>query len=104
MWKSGTLFAGFPRPVERVGNSLCLFEFSTLSRGRHFHGAIHLVILGAKRRWLLFLAAALFAHRFTAHLETVGVVDQPVENAVSPGGIADLHMPLGHRQLAGQDR
>ena len=29
--------AGFPSPVERVGNSL--FEFSTLSTGRHFHGA-----------------------------------------------------------------
>ncbi len=29
--------AGFPSPVERVGNSF--WEFSTLSRGRHFHGA-----------------------------------------------------------------
>jgi hypothetical protein len=40
MWKSGTLFAGFPSPGERVGNSLWLFEFSTLSTGRHFHGAL----------------------------------------------------------------
>jgi len=30
-------FAGFPSPVERVGN--LFFEFSTLSTGRHFHGA-----------------------------------------------------------------
>ena len=30
-------FAGFPSPVERVGNSF--WEFSTLSTGRHFHGA-----------------------------------------------------------------
>ena len=30
-------FAGFPSPVERVGNSL--WEFSALSMGRHFHGA-----------------------------------------------------------------
>ena len=29
--------AGFPSPVERVGNSF--WEFSTLSTGRHFHGA-----------------------------------------------------------------
>jgi hypothetical protein len=48
MWESGLLLAGFPSPVERVGNSL--FEFSTLSRGRHFHRAFHLVVLGAKRR------------------------------------------------------
>jgi hypothetical protein len=25
--------------MERVGNSFWLFEFSTLSMGRHFHGA-----------------------------------------------------------------
>jgi hypothetical protein len=31
------LGAGFPSPVERVGNSP--FEFSKLSTGRHFHGA-----------------------------------------------------------------
>jgi hypothetical protein len=30
-------FAGFPSPVGRVGNSF--LEFSTLSTGRHFHGA-----------------------------------------------------------------
>jgi hypothetical protein len=29
--------AGFPSPVGRVGNSF--LEFSTLSMGRHFHGA-----------------------------------------------------------------
>ena len=40
MWESGVfVLAGFPSPVERVGNSLELFEFSTLSTGRHFHGA-----------------------------------------------------------------
>jgi hypothetical protein len=49
-WKCGNpaLFAGFPSPVERVGNSL--FEFSTLSTGRHFHGAFPLGVLGAQRR------------------------------------------------------
>jgi len=37
LWKCGNpaFFAGFPSPVERVGNSL--LEFSTLSTGRHFH-------------------------------------------------------------------
>jgi hypothetical protein len=45
MWKSGVLFAGFPSPVERVGNSL--LEFSTLSTGRHFHRAFHGVVFGA---------------------------------------------------------
>ena len=51
-WKCGNpaflFLAGFPSPVERVGNSL--FEFSTLSTGRHFHGAWDLVVLGAQRR------------------------------------------------------
>src|SRR5947207_10172347 len=42
MWKSGPPFAGFPSPVERVENSLWFLEFSTLSTGRHFHGAFHL--------------------------------------------------------------
>src|SRR5438874_7147808 len=42
MWKSGPPFAGFPSPVERVENSLWVFEFSTLSTGRHFHGAFPL--------------------------------------------------------------
>ena len=37
MWESGCPCAGFPSPVERVGNSF--WEFSTLSTGRHFHGA-----------------------------------------------------------------
>jgi hypothetical protein len=51
-WKCGNpaslFFAGFPSPVERVGNSL--FEFSTLSTGRHFHGAVSVGVLGAQRR------------------------------------------------------
>jgi len=33
------VFAGFPSPVEGVGNSSLLLEFSTLSTGRHFHRA-----------------------------------------------------------------
>ncbi|MGH9448706.1 MAG: hypothetical protein ACRD3O_23775, partial [Terriglobia bacterium] len=48
MWESGVLFDGFPSPVERVGNAP--LEFSTLSTGRHFHGAFHFVLLGAPRR------------------------------------------------------
>jgi hypothetical protein len=52
-WKCGNpallFLAGFPSPVERVENSV-FFEFSTLSTGRHFHGALHLVVLGAQRR------------------------------------------------------
>jgi hypothetical protein len=44
------LFAGFPSPVERGENSLLVFEFSTLSTGRHFHGAFRLGVFGAQRR------------------------------------------------------
>ncbi len=53
-WKCGNpalwFLAGFPSPVERVGNSLGFFEFSWLSTGRHFHGVFRLVVLGAQRR------------------------------------------------------
>src|SRR5437667_12043750 len=94
MWKSGPPFAGFPSPVERVENSLWVFEFSTLSTGRHFHGAFPLVVLGAKRRGLRLLAA-LFAHRFTLHLDPVGVVHEPVQDAVGERRVADLGVPLG---------
>src|SRR5205814_3064623 len=89
MWKSGPPFAGFPSPVESVENSLWFFEFSTLSTGRHFHGAFPLVILGAQRRGLLLLTA-LFAHRFPPHLEAVGVMHQAVQNAIGPSRISDL--------------
>src|SRR5436190_21514206 len=104
MWKSGALVLGrISKPGGKSGKLALVFEFSTLPTGRHFHGAFHLLVLGAPRRGLL-LPAALFAHRLTAHLDALGVVHQPVENAVGPGGIADLLVPLGTRQLAGQDR
>ena len=120
--------------MERVGNSL--FEFSTLSTGRHFHRAFDFVVFGAQRRshrrlisFFLFglffrsgpksdvasqkscarmplgttisrsldprylpfcsrlLTPVLFAHRLATHLDAVGVMHQPVENAVGQGGI-----------------
>jgi len=50
------------------------------------------------------LTAALFAHRLTLHLDAVGVMHDPIENAVRQGRIADLLVPLGHGELAGQNR
>jgi len=79
-------FAGFPSPVERVGNSL--FEFSMLSHGVAFPPR-PLGAFGAQRRGL-FLATPFLAHRLAAHLDTVGIVHQPVENAVGERRIADL--------------
>ena len=38
------------------------------------------------------------------HLDAVGVVDQPVEDAVGKRGIADLLVPARHRELRSQDR
>ena len=38
------------------------------------------------------------------HLEAVGVVHQPVENAVGQSRVPDLLVPLGHGELAGEDR
>src|SRR5207249_10331396 len=50
------------------------------------------------------LTAAFFAHRFTAHLDAVSVVYQPVEDGVGQGWIADLLVPAGERDLAGENR
>jgi hypothetical protein len=40
---------------------------------------------------------AVFAHRIATHLKAVSVVDQPVEDAIGHGRVADLLMPAGHR-------
>ena len=39
----------------------------------------------------------LLAHRLAVHFDAIGVVDQPVEDAVGDGRIADLRVPTGHR-------
>jgi hypothetical protein len=36
---------------------------------------------------------AILVHRVAAHLNAVGVVDQPVEDAIGQSGIANLFMP-----------
>src|SRR6516225_3498573 len=40
--------------------------------------------------WPRLLTPVLFAHRLATHLDAVGVMHQPVENAVGQGGIPDL--------------
>jgi hypothetical protein len=49
MWKSGDL-GRISKPGGKSGKLALAFEFSTLSMGRHFHGAFHRVVLGAQRR------------------------------------------------------
>ena len=39
---------------------------------------------------------AILAHGVAAHLDAVGIVNQPVEDTVSGGGIADLFVPARH--------
>ena len=39
-----------------------------------------------------------------AHIDAMGIVDQPVEDAVGGGGIADLFVPAYDRQLRSEDR
>jgi hypothetical protein len=47
-------------------------------------------------------AATLFPHRLAVQFDPVRVVDEPVEDAVGDGGIADLRGPARHQQLAGK--
>ena len=44
------------------------------------------------------------AHGISTHLDAVGVVDQPVDDAVGKRGIADLLVPARHGELRSQDR
>lgn len=74
-------------------------RFSGVSTERLFHS-----FLPADRCSFFSPLAALFAHGFAAHFDAVGVVYQPVEDGIGQGGIADLVVPAGHRQLRGQDR
>ncbi len=41
--------------------------------------------------------SAAIAHRISAHLNAVGVVNEPVEDAVGQRGIADLLVPTRDR-------
>src|SRR5271165_3270867 len=47
---------------------------------------------------------AILPHRIAAHLDAVGVVNQPVEDAVRQCRVADLFVPPRDWQLRGQDR
>ena len=49
------------------------------------------------------LPSAQLAYGLAIQLNAVGIVDQPVHDAVSDAGIADLLVPVGHRHLAGQN-
>jgi hypothetical protein len=43
------------------------------------------------------------SHRVAAHFNTVGVMNQAIENAVRDGGIADLFVPSSYWHLRSQD-
>ena len=65
------------------------------------------ILLSLGRRYSPFfrlrpLSRQAFTYRFALQLEAMGVMHQPVENAVGQGRIADLLVPLGDGQLAGQ--
>ena len=44
------------------------------------------------------------AGRLTLQFDVVGIVHQPVQNAVGQSGVADLLVPALDRDLAGEDR
>ncbi len=43
------------------------------------------------------------AQGITAQFKPVGTVDKPVEDRIGDGGLCDLTVPFGHRQVAGDD-
>ena len=46
---------------------------------------------------------AILPHRVAAHVDAMGIVNQPVEDTVRSGRIADLFVPARHRQLGSED-
>ena len=46
---------------------------------------------------------SILSHRISSHLDAVGIVNQPVDDANGQRGIADLFVPTRDRQLRGQD-
>ena len=72
-----------------------------MSRNRHL--ALKGVNFGS---FLLFALRriAFLPHRLAAHFDAVGVMNQPVEDAVGQSGITNLFVPARDRQLRGQDR
>ena len=47
--------------------------------------------------------STILAHRITTHFNAVGIVDQPVEDAIRQRGIADLLVPARDGQLGRED-
>src|SRR5208283_4656825 len=78
MWESGCLVPDFQARWKGWETRLAFGVFHA------FHGAAFprrpLGVFGAQRR-CSFFTAAFFTHRLAAHLEAVGVVHQPVEDA-----------------------
>jgi hypothetical protein len=50
------------------------------------------------------LAATFFPHGLALQVDPVRIVNDPAEDAVGDGGVADLCMPTGDRQLTGEQR
>jgi hypothetical protein len=57
------------------------------------------MVLRAGRCGWLQSDAALFTHRLTLEDDAVAVVNESIEDGVSDGPIAEVGMPLIHRQL-----
>jgi len=53
---------------------------------------------------VLRFAVSVLAHRISAHFDSVCVVNEPIEDPVGHGGIADLLVPLADRKLRGEQR
>ena len=45
------------------------------------------------------VCAAFLAHRVAAYVDAMGLVNQPVKDAVGCRGVTDLFVPAGHRKL-----
>ena len=87
---------------ERSGGTASLAEKGVWGKGQQpFSPSRHIEARRASARRLR--ASTLFAHGVSTHFDAMGVVHQPVQDSVSGGGVADLFMPAGNRQLRGQD-
>jgi len=45
-----------------------------------------------------------FVHRVSIQIYGIGVVNQPIQDGIGQGSVADNFMPVIHRQLTGNQR
>ena len=75
-----------------------------VGQGWHVSALPHISPVETSFKTVLGSAALPFAHRFAVEFQAIAVVNDAVQDAVGNGWIADLFVPVGNRNLRGQQQ